>query len=235
MAPLADTEISAGTVTQIRFLLSAPERGAQTSGTPGCYIAIDPDGTADGDPDDDTIEPLFVPSGGQTGYKANGPFDVPANGTVEITADFDVRKSIIYAGNPSQQNGFYLLKPTIKLVANDQAGSIAGDFVDDTTDAYDSYVVFAYDDDTYDSSEATATDSESPLFPNAAGSGNAMDSNEDEVLDSYKIAFLSEGTYDLIVVGVDADGNYTVVNETDYADVVVESEKDTTQKIDLTS
>jgi hypothetical protein len=235
VAPIADTQISAGTVTQIRFMLSAPEKGEQVKGTPGCYIAIDPDGTADGEEGDDVIEALFVPSGGETGYKANGPFEVPANGTVEITADFDVRKSVIYTGNREIGGGFYLLKPTIKLVVNNQAGSIQGAFVDNTTDAYDTYVIFAYEDDMYDPSEATAVDAQSEPFPNAVGSGTAVDSDEDNVLDAYTIAFLPAGTYDLIVAGVDAEGNYTVVSETDYADVAVESEKTTIQNIDLSN
>lgn len=235
VAPLVDTEIAAGTVTQIRFMLSATEQGEQTSGTSGCYIVIDPDGIADGVDDADIVEPLFVPSGSQTGYKANGPFDIPANGTVEITADFDVRQSVVYAGNPAMGNGFYLLKPTISLIVNDQAGHISGDFTDDTTDGYDAYVVFAYEDDIYTDTEATAADDQSAPFPNAATSGNAVDTDGDVALDTYTLAFLSAGTYDLIVAGVDADGNYTVVSDTDFADVVVTSEETTDTPIDLTA
>ena len=78
VAPLDETVLPAGEVTQIRFLLDAAVRGRPVSGNPGCYIAFDPDGSADGDPSDDVHEPLFVPSGAQTGYKAIGPFAVPA-------------------------------------------------------------------------------------------------------------------------------------------------------------
>ncbi|MFP4364905.1 MAG: DUF4382 domain-containing protein [Spirochaetia bacterium] len=229
VAPLADTPIAAGTVSQIRFMLSAPEEGTQSDGNPGCYILIDPDGTADGVDDDDVQHALFVPSGGQTGYKATGEFTVPANGTVEITADFDVRKSVVETGNDS-----YILKPTIRLIVNNQAGNITGDFTPDSADAYDSYIIFAYEDGAYDSSEATAADTESAPFPNAVASGNAVDSDDDSALDSYTVAFLAAGTYDLIVAGVAEDGSYTVVSETDYADVEVVSEEDTTQNIGLT-
>jgi hypothetical protein len=38
---------------------------------------------------------------------------VPVNGTVVVTADFDVRKAVVLAGSS------YILKPTIKLIVND--------------------------------------------------------------------------------------------------------------------
>jgi hypothetical protein len=38
---------------------------------------------------------------------------VPVNGTVVVTADFDVRKAVVVAGSS------YILKPTIKLIVND--------------------------------------------------------------------------------------------------------------------
>jgi hypothetical protein len=40
-----------------------------------------------------------------------------------VTADFDVRKSIVKAG----ASGKYILKPTIRLVVDNQAGCIKGD------------------------------------------------------------------------------------------------------------
>jgi hypothetical protein len=62
---------------------------------------------------DNSTEPLFVPSGGETGYKATGQFTVPANGTVEVTADFNVHEAVVVA------DSHYILKPTIKLIVND--------------------------------------------------------------------------------------------------------------------
>ncbi|MFO7841057.1 MAG: DUF4382 domain-containing protein [Fidelibacterota bacterium] len=233
VAPLANTQLSAGTVTQIRFLLDVAERSSGVTSDSSCYIAIDPDGIADGNPADDIIEPIFIPSGSSTGYKANGPFDVPTNGTVEITADFDVRKSVVYAGNRRMENGFYLLKPTIKLIVNNQAGSVSGDFTPDTTDSLNSYVVFAYEPGTYTSSEKTVEDDSTAPFPNAVASTEANDTNDDELPDHYMIAFLAEGSYDLIVTGVDDEGIYSVLDTTNYLNVSVQSEQNTTRDISL--
>ncbi len=99
---LGELTLPSGNYTQIRFMLDIPEMGSRPS-SPGCYIEFA----------DNSTEPLFVPSGGQTGYKAIGRFEVPVNGTVEVTADFDVRKAVVVA------HSFYILKPTIKLIVND--------------------------------------------------------------------------------------------------------------------
>jgi len=99
---LGELTLPAGNYTQIRFMLDIPKIGSSPA-SPGCYIEFA----------DNTTKPLFVPSGGETGYKAIGHFEVPVNGTVEVTADFDVRKAVVVAGSS------YILKPTIKLIVND--------------------------------------------------------------------------------------------------------------------
>jgi hypothetical protein len=105
-ALLGELELPAGNYTQIRFMLDIPLKGPRPT-NPGCYIKFA----------DNSTEPLFVPSGGQTGYKATGRFEMTANETVEVTADFDVRKpgAVHLAGSR------YILNPTIKLIVNDQS------------------------------------------------------------------------------------------------------------------
>jgi len=100
---LGEFTLPDGHYTQIRFMLDIPEKGSSPA-NPGCYIEFA----------DNSTEPLFVPSGSETGYKATGRFEVTANETVEVTADFDVRKpgAIHVAG------ARYILNPTIKLIVN---------------------------------------------------------------------------------------------------------------------
>ena len=100
-ALLGEFTLPAGNYTQIRFMLDIPEKGSHKA-NPRCYMEFA----------DNSTEPLFVPSGGETGYKAIGYFAVPIDGTVEVTADFDVRKAVVVAGSS------YILKPTIKLIVN---------------------------------------------------------------------------------------------------------------------
>jgi len=101
-ALLGELTLPAGHYTQIRFMLDIPEKGSSPT-SPGCYIKFA----------DNSVEPLFAPSGGETGYKAIGNFEVFVNGTVEVTADFDVHKAVVLAGSS------YILKPTIKLIVHD--------------------------------------------------------------------------------------------------------------------
>jgi hypothetical protein len=100
-ALLGEFTLPAGYYTQIRFILDILEEGS-SSANPSCYVEFA----------DKSTQPLFAPSGGKTGYKAIGYFEVPVNGTVEVTADFDVHKAVVVAGSS------YILKPTIKLIVS---------------------------------------------------------------------------------------------------------------------
>jgi hypothetical protein len=56
------------------------------------------------------------------GLKLNRSFDVPADGAVAFTAEFDLRSSI---SNP-QSGTYFNLRPTIRIVETTLAGNIAG-------------------------------------------------------------------------------------------------------------
>lgn len=63
--------------------------------------------------------PLYVPSGNQTGLKLNNGFTVPEDGVLNLTVDFDLRKSIV---DPKNAATAYKLKPVLRLVQNENAG-----------------------------------------------------------------------------------------------------------------
>ncbi|MEJ2108656.1 MAG: DUF4382 domain-containing protein [Acidobacteriota bacterium] len=93
MAYLGATEVEAGHYTQMRLILDSSS-GAN-------YIV-----------DDGVTSPLKIPSGFNTGVKLVNGFNITAAGSTELILDFDVKKSIVKAGNSGQ----YLLKPTVKVV-----------------------------------------------------------------------------------------------------------------------
>jgi len=208
-ALLGSFELEAGTYTQLRFMLDAPERGMSVPSSPGCYLKYN----------DGSTEPLYVPSGHQTGWKAVGAFTVPSNGGVGVTADFDARKSIVEAG----ATGMYILKPTIRLIVDNQAGQITGGIsnIPEGTDI----IVYAYEDGSYTSEEASEPASESPRFPNAVTSSTADDSN------SYHLAFLAPMSYDLVVTS-SINGEFQQVLGI-VEDVTVESKQTTSQPVDI--
>lgn len=175
---LGDMILPAGHYQEIRFKLAAPEKEADVKSNPDCNITFE----------DGTSVPLFVPSGGQSGYKGKGAFDITANAKIEVTADFDVQKSIVVTGNRK-----YLLKPVIRLVVTELSGTINGTIVDvaDYNDTTDTLVVYTYVSGEYDVSEEDEVDGIN--FPNAVSSSdvNMSDGN-------FTLSFLGEGNYSLI-------------------------------------
>lgn len=73
---------------------------------------------------------LRVPSGAESGLKLNRGFTLPADGSVALTIDFDLRQSI--HAPPGQQGAAeactqgYLLRPTLRIVDDANVGAIAG-------------------------------------------------------------------------------------------------------------
>jgi len=201
---LGELVLPGGHFNQIRFMLDIPEMGPHPA-NPGCYIKFA----------DNSTEPLFVPSGNETGYKAIGQFKVPVNGTVVVTADFDVRKAVVVAA-------FYILKPTIRLVVNNQAGRIRGSITNGSN--YTDIIVFAYEDGTWAETEDGDPVYPESRFPNAINSGKMCDEGD------YRVPFLAAGTYDLVVAGYDGADFGEVLGFV--SDVVVESNHTTHQNID---
>ena len=185
-ALLGEFELEAGQYDQIRFILDITEQTQQSPTTPGSYVEFT----------DESTEPLFVPSGGQTGYKVVGSFTVPVNGDVDVTVDFDVRKALVKTGGqgPNQK---YLLKPVLRLIVNDVAGDISGAITNGSE--YTDIVVFAYEDGDWVATEADAPEEGEARFPEAISSAKMDDEG------NYIIPFLAYETYDLVVAGYNGD------------------------------
>jgi len=210
-ALLGEFEVAPGQYTQIRFMLDIPEHGSPPT-SPGCYIEFT----------DETTAPLFVPSGGSSGYKAVGAFEVPVNGEVEVTADFDVRKAVHVTGGQNQR---YILKPTIRLIVNNQAGNIGGSITNGS--GYTDIIVYAYQHGTWDDTEADEPPAEQNRFRNAITSCRMGEGGQ------YALALLFAGTYDLVVAGFNDDAFGEVLGF--ISDVEVQSEQTITQDIDTSS
>jgi hypothetical protein len=175
---LGSAVLPAGSYSEIRFILDAPDEHGSNQSNPGCYIEYN----------DGTQQPLFVPSGSSSGFKAKGNFDVPVNGQVTLMCDFDLHKSIVVAGN----SGKYILKPVIRLEAMNQAGFIKGKVTD--TAAHEQVMIYAYPTGAYTDLEAATPATGAVRFPNATTSCVVKADG------SYIISFLAPGTYTLVVV-----------------------------------
>jgi hypothetical protein len=90
LTELAVALVPAGRYTQLRLVLA-----------PGSEAVID-----------GTTHELVVPSGIQSGIKLIRPFEVPADGEIELTLDFDAQKSVFQTGD-----GTWMLRPTIAITS----------------------------------------------------------------------------------------------------------------------
>jgi len=98
-AVLGDTTLVTGQYNQIRLIIGS-----------GSYVVLN-----------GVRANLVIPSGMQTGIKLVHQFNITANSTTNLTLDFDANRSIVIEGN-----GTLTLKPTIRIVDNDNSGSISG-------------------------------------------------------------------------------------------------------------
>ena len=206
---LGSFDMESGTYTQIRFILDAPVIGIGQNSDPGCYLEFK----------DGSIKNLYVSSGAQTGYKTVGSFTVPINGSVDVTADFDVRKSVVASG----VTGMYILKPTIRLVVENQAGQIAGTV--SGIPANSQIVVYTYENGTYENAEANDPAEEQTRFPHAVSSDMVDESGD------YYLAYLAAGVYDLVITAITDGASIEVLGVIE--NVPVESKETTRLDINI--
>lgn len=98
LLPLGQTELAAGTYTQLRLVLADNSAGAPLAN------AIQPTGSA--------LVALDTPSAQQSGLKLNVDMTVPAGQVADFAIDFDACKSFVRAGH----SGRYLLKPVLSVI-----------------------------------------------------------------------------------------------------------------------
>jgi hypothetical protein len=119
LLPLGQTELPAGTYTQMRLVLGS----TPPPGSPAGMLAnaIKPSGG--------TETALTTPSGQQSGLKMNVNIDVPASKVADFAIDFDACRSFHKAG----KSGKYLLTPVLSVTPIiSEAGQRIVGFVDPT-------------------------------------------------------------------------------------------------------
>jgi len=168
--------------------------------------------------------PLTLPS---NSLKIVNSFSVPLTGSLSLTVDFNVGKSLVYT-----QGVGYIMKPVLRAIVDNAAGKILGSFAA-TTNSTDSYSVYAYASGSY--TDAEASGSSGSYFPNSITS--AVPKSVSTGGYAYTLAFLEAGSYDLVVYDTTAGAvvsSPTSASPTPtYTGVVVMSAKETTEPISL--
>ena len=137
---------------------------------------------------------LRIPSGDESGLKLIRGFTLPAGGSLALTADFDLRKSI---RQPPGQQGMgvnctqgYLMKPVLRLVQDSEAGAITGRVDPSLLSAADcTRMVYAFSDGT-NGAGTTVPDDYDGTAPDPVQMVKA-----DAVTGAYQVSFLPVGNY----------------------------------------
>ena len=142
---------------------------------------------------DETVHNLYVPSGENNGLKLHGGYTVPVNDQVSLTAEFDLGKSITA---PPGQAPDVMLRPTIRLVNNNEVGTLTGQVANALAEAEScqpSVYVFA-DSVTPNAIEADVDDDADD--PIATAMVESQDQGDGTVQWHYTIGFLLAGDYE---------------------------------------
>lgn len=139
---------------------------------------------------------LNVPSGAETGLKMHRPIDVPAGGSLALTIDFDLHKSIHTP--PGLASGAcatgYLMRPTLRLVNDADVGAIDGtvSFEAGSVPLDCTPNVYLYEGTVTPDDSEDATDATPDVDPYAVVS---VDIPEGSVTGTYQAAFIPAGSY----------------------------------------
>ena len=139
---------------------------------------------------------LFIPSGSQRGLQLIKDIIIPVNRTGDYTAEWDLGKSF---NGPPGLDPDAMMKPVVKLVANNEVGTLAGQVADElitlgSCDAEFAPSVYVFDDGV----EPNPLDD-----PLAADDAIATGLVEQQMLDDgsmpwlYEIGFLLTGNYEV--------------------------------------
>lgn len=140
--------------------------------------------------DDGSAANLYVPSGENNGLKLVSGYTVPVNDTVNLTAEFDLGKSITA---PPGQDPDILLRPTVRLVNNNEVGTLTGQVANALAEAENcAPSVYVFDDGITPNAIDDSDDD-----PVATAVVAAQDQPDGSVQWHYTVGFLLAGEYEV--------------------------------------
>ena len=147
---------------------------------------------------------LFIPSGEQSGLKLIKDITIPVNASGNFTAEWDLGKSFIA---PPGLAPDAIMKPVVKLVANNEVGTLVGQVADglveaETCDAEFAPKVYVFDEGVepnpidYPPEDPEAPFEPDPNDPVATGLVEQQEQDDGSMQYRYSIGFLLAGRYD---------------------------------------
>lgn len=149
------------------------------------YIAMDGDAGY-------TTHNMYVPSGAQSGLKLINGFTIPANRSANLTAEFDLMRSIT---GPPGLNPDVVFRPTVRLVSDLEVGTLTGQVLNElaTAEACEPSV-YVFDDGVMPNGIVDGEDD--PIDPIATAMVNEQVDGEVTTY-HYSVGFLLAGDYEV--------------------------------------
>ncbi len=143
--------------------------------------------------EDGSVYNLYVPSSAETGLKLVGGITIPVNGFSDLTAEFDLGRSIT---QPPGLDPDVVLRPVIRLVDNTEVGTLVGTVAPElaTAEACEPSV-YLYDDGVTPN-EIDDAEVADPNDPVATAMVNPTDNMDGTTTWSYEIGFVLPGDYE---------------------------------------
>ncbi len=203
--PITSEQVPAGNYQWIRLMVDADRgNGAGSADTdpndPACLAD-------DGSyllTDTNLLYSLFIPSGGQSGLKLIKDITIPVNAAANYTAEWDLGRSFIA---PPGLAPDAIMKPVVKLVANNEVGTLVGRVADglveaESCDAEFAPSVYVFDDGVepnpidFPPEDPDADFESDPNDPVATGLVEQQEQDDGSMQYRYSIGFLLAGEYE---------------------------------------
>lgn len=169
---------------------------------------------------------LFIPGqqnspdqaqGNRRFLQLSGPLTVPAGGSADFTIDVELRKALV---KPANDQGYYFLRPALRLVDNTEVGTIVGEVAPELTmagncgDANMGNAVYLYEGADAEPGDVnlTATNGEGGDDPQPDHDSDDSDGNTTEVnpVTAAEVSQQDEDSMLEYTIGFVAAGDYTV-------------------------
>jgi len=204
--PITNEQVPAGNYQWIRLMVDA-NRG-NDSGSADSDLTTDECLADDGSyliTEKGMLYSLFIPSGGQSGLKLIKDITIPVNASANYTAEWDLGKSFIA---PPGLTPDAIMKPVVKLVSNNEVGTLVGQVADalvesETCDAEFAPKVYVFNDGIppnpidYPPEDPDAIFEPDPNDPVATGLVEQQEQDDGSMQYRYSIGFLLALDYEV--------------------------------------
>ena len=203
--PITSEQVPAGNYEWIRLMVDAARgNGAGSADTDPTDPACLADDGSYLLTDTGLLFSLFIPSGDQSGLKLIKDITIPVNAAGNYTAEWDLGRSFIA---PPGLAPDAIMKPVVKLVANNEVGTLVGQVADElveaeSCDAEFAPSVYVFDDGVepnpidFPPEDPDAEFEPDPNDPVATGLVEQREQEDGSMQYRYSIGFLLAGDYE---------------------------------------